>query len=110
MLKRQQDKWFSKVMVEALSLWLRFLATESISLSRMCWQSPPLLNDFLLPFQVSWWPRSQQTATLLLTIPLSRQVAYNVSKSALLTMKDCLAAEWARYGIVGIERGHFSCF
>ncbi|PMD33727.1 NAD(P)-binding protein [Hyaloscypha variabilis F] len=27
------------------------------------------------------------------------QVAYNVSKSALLTMKDCLAAEWARYGI-----------
>jgi len=33
-----------------------------------------------------------------------------VSKSALLTMKDCLAAEWARYGIVGIERGHFSCF
>lgn len=27
------------------------------------------------------------------------QVAYNVSKSALLTMKNCLAAEWARYGI-----------
>lgn len=27
------------------------------------------------------------------------QVAYNVSKAALLTMKDCLAAEWARYGI-----------
>ncbi|KAE9366975.1 NAD(P)-binding protein [Stipitochalara longipes BDJ] len=27
------------------------------------------------------------------------QVAYNVSKSALLTLKDCLAAEWARYGI-----------
>ena len=27
------------------------------------------------------------------------QVAYNVSKSALLHMKKCLAAEWARYGI-----------
>jgi sorbose reductase len=27
------------------------------------------------------------------------QVAYNVSKAALLTLKDCLAAEWARYGI-----------
>lgn len=27
------------------------------------------------------------------------QVAYNVSKSALLTLKNCLAAEWARYGI-----------
>jgi sorbose reductase len=27
------------------------------------------------------------------------QVAYNVSKAALLTMKNCLAAEWARYGI-----------
>lgn len=27
------------------------------------------------------------------------QVSYNVSKSALLTMKSCLAAEWARYGI-----------
>ncbi|KAH8748847.1 hypothetical protein BGZ57DRAFT_776280 [Hyaloscypha finlandica] len=27
------------------------------------------------------------------------QVAYNVSKSALLTLKSCLAAEWARYGI-----------
>jgi len=27
------------------------------------------------------------------------QVAYNVSKSALLTLKNSLAAEWARYGI-----------
>jgi NAD(P)-dependent dehydrogenase (short-subunit alcohol dehydrogenase family) len=27
------------------------------------------------------------------------QMAYNVSKSALLHMKSCLAAEWARYGI-----------
>jgi len=27
------------------------------------------------------------------------QVAYNVSKSALLSLKNCLAAEWARYGI-----------
>jgi sorbose reductase len=27
------------------------------------------------------------------------QVAYNVSKAALLTLKNCLAAEWARYGI-----------
>ncbi|KAL5327676.1 hypothetical protein ACEPPN_005377 [Leptodophora sp. 'Broadleaf-Isolate-01'] len=27
------------------------------------------------------------------------QVAYNVSKAALLTMKNCLAAEWARFGI-----------
>jgi sorbose reductase len=27
------------------------------------------------------------------------QVAYNVSKAAVLTLKDCLAAEWARYGI-----------
>lgn len=27
------------------------------------------------------------------------QIAYNVSKSALLTMKNCLTAEWARYGI-----------
>jgi len=27
------------------------------------------------------------------------QVAYNVSKAALLTLKSCLAAEWARYGI-----------
>jgi sorbose reductase len=27
------------------------------------------------------------------------QVAYNVSKSALLTLKNCLAAEWANYGI-----------
>lgn len=27
------------------------------------------------------------------------QSSYNVSKSALLTMKSCLAAEWARYGI-----------
>jgi len=27
------------------------------------------------------------------------QVAYNVSKSALLTLKNCLAAEWATYGI-----------
>lgn len=27
------------------------------------------------------------------------QVAYNVSKSALLMLKSCLAAEWARYGI-----------
>lgn len=27
------------------------------------------------------------------------QVAYNVSKSALLTLKNCLAAEWAQYGI-----------
>ena len=27
------------------------------------------------------------------------QAAYNVSKSALLTLKNCLAAEWARYGI-----------
>ncbi|KAL4779743.1 oxidoreductase [Aspergillus varians] len=27
------------------------------------------------------------------------QVAYNVSKTGLLMMKDCLAAEWARYGI-----------
>jgi sorbose reductase len=27
------------------------------------------------------------------------QVAYNVSKSALLTLKNCLAAEWARYGV-----------
>ncbi|KAL3418533.1 NADP-dependent mannitol dehydrogenase 2 [Phlyctema vagabunda] len=27
------------------------------------------------------------------------QVSYNVSKSAVLTLKNCLAAEWARYGI-----------
>ncbi|KAH7155915.1 hypothetical protein EDB81DRAFT_785778 [Dactylonectria macrodidyma] len=27
------------------------------------------------------------------------QAAYNVSKAALLTLKNCLAAEWARYGI-----------
>ncbi|KAH8801435.1 hypothetical protein F5884DRAFT_837578 [Xylogone sp. PMI_703] len=27
------------------------------------------------------------------------QIAYNTSKSALLHMKNCLAAEWARYGI-----------
>jgi sorbose reductase len=27
------------------------------------------------------------------------QMAYNVSKSAVLHMKHCLAAEWARYGI-----------
>lgn len=27
------------------------------------------------------------------------QAAYNVSKSALLMLKNCLAAEWARYGI-----------
>lgn len=27
------------------------------------------------------------------------QAAYNVSKSALLHLKSCLAAEWARYGI-----------
>jgi NAD(P)-dependent dehydrogenase (short-subunit alcohol dehydrogenase family) len=27
------------------------------------------------------------------------QVAYNVSRSALLMLKSCLAAEWARYGI-----------
>jgi NAD(P)-dependent dehydrogenase (short-subunit alcohol dehydrogenase family) len=27
------------------------------------------------------------------------QVAYNVSKSALLMLKSCLAAEWSRYGI-----------
>lgn len=27
------------------------------------------------------------------------QVAYNVSKSGVLMMKNCLAAEWARYGI-----------
>lgn len=27
------------------------------------------------------------------------QVAYNVSKAALITLKNCLAAEWARYGI-----------
>ncbi|CAD0081444.1 unnamed protein product [Aureobasidium vineae] len=27
------------------------------------------------------------------------QAAYNVSKAALITMKNCLAAEWARYGI-----------
>jgi NAD(P)-dependent dehydrogenase (short-subunit alcohol dehydrogenase family) len=27
------------------------------------------------------------------------QVAYNVSKGALLSLKNCLAAEWARYGI-----------
>lgn len=27
------------------------------------------------------------------------QVAYNVSKAAVITMKDSLAAEWARYGI-----------
>jgi NAD(P)-dependent dehydrogenase (short-subunit alcohol dehydrogenase family) len=27
------------------------------------------------------------------------QISYNVSKSALLTMKNCLAAEWAIYGI-----------
>jgi len=27
------------------------------------------------------------------------QVAYNVSKASLLTLKSCLAAEWARYGI-----------
>lgn len=27
------------------------------------------------------------------------QVAYNVSKAALLTLKNGLAAEWARYGI-----------
>jgi len=27
------------------------------------------------------------------------QVAYNVSKAALLTLKNSLAAEWARYGI-----------
>ena len=27
------------------------------------------------------------------------QVAYNVSKSALLSLKNSLAAEWARYGI-----------
>jgi len=27
------------------------------------------------------------------------QAAYNVSKAALLTLKSCLAAEWARYGI-----------
>jgi sorbose reductase len=27
------------------------------------------------------------------------QIAYNVSKSALLTLKNCLAAEWAQYGI-----------
>ncbi|KAI1130729.1 hypothetical protein F5Y10DRAFT_262877 [Nemania abortiva] len=27
------------------------------------------------------------------------QVAYNVSKAALLMLKSCLAAEWARYGI-----------
>lgn len=27
------------------------------------------------------------------------QAAYNVSKAALITLKNCLAAEWARYGI-----------
>lgn len=27
------------------------------------------------------------------------QAAYNVSKAALLTLRNCLAAEWARYGI-----------
>lgn len=27
------------------------------------------------------------------------QVAYNVSEAALHAMKDCLAAEWKRYGI-----------
>lgn len=27
------------------------------------------------------------------------QASYNVSKAALLTLKSCLAAEWARYGI-----------
>jgi sorbose reductase len=27
------------------------------------------------------------------------QISYNLSKSALLTMKNCLASEWARYGI-----------
>jgi sorbose reductase len=27
------------------------------------------------------------------------QAAYNVSKAALLSLKSCLAAEWARYGI-----------
>jgi sorbose reductase len=27
------------------------------------------------------------------------QAAYNVSKAALVTLKNCLAAEWARYGI-----------
>lgn len=27
------------------------------------------------------------------------QVAYNVSKAAVVHLKDCLAAEWARYGI-----------
>jgi sorbose reductase len=27
------------------------------------------------------------------------QVSYNVSKAALLTLRNCLAAEWARYGI-----------
>ncbi|EKD13284.1 oxidoreductase, short chain dehydrogenase/reductase family [Drepanopeziza brunnea f. sp. 'multigermtubi' MB_m1] len=27
------------------------------------------------------------------------QVAYNVSKAALISLKNCLAAEWARYGI-----------
>jgi sorbose reductase len=27
------------------------------------------------------------------------QVSYNVSKSAILTLKSCLAAEWAQYGI-----------
>lgn len=27
------------------------------------------------------------------------QAAYNVSKAAVLTLKNCLATEWARYGI-----------
>jgi sorbose reductase len=27
------------------------------------------------------------------------QAAYNVNKAALLSLKSCLAAEWARYGI-----------
>lgn len=27
------------------------------------------------------------------------QVAYNVSKASVIHLKDCLAAEWARYGI-----------
>ncbi|MCJ1472229.1 hypothetical protein MMC13_000876 [Lambiella insularis] len=51
--------------------------------------------------------RQKTTGTITFTASISAhrvnypqpQAAYNVSKSALLMLKSCLAAEWARYGI-----------
>jgi sorbose reductase len=85
--------------------------THAIDMSAAEWRKTLDINttgSFLVAQAVAKQMIAQKTGgSIVFTASISGhrvnfpqpQVAYNVSKAALITLKNCLAAEWARYGI-----------